>query len=97
MVDVVGPVVAVGEARTPLPTPDLDDPGLKPATQTKAIGIIYPPPDIRAIVDKTAQFVARNGTFPLLFADLHAVSTAETPMYGMLLDPQLVSKFVSDS
>eukprot|EP00501_MAST-03F_sp_TOSAG23-6_P001435 GSMAST32.ASY1.ANO1.1492.1 assembled CDS len=24
-------------------------------------GIIYPPPDVRAIVDKTAQFVARNG------------------------------------
>lgn len=25
-------------------------------------GIIYPPPDIRTIVDKTAAFVARNGT-----------------------------------
>ncbi|VDK69291.1 unnamed protein product [Anisakis simplex] len=25
------------------------------------IGIIYPPPDIRTIVDKTAAFVARNG------------------------------------
>jgi splicing factor 3A subunit 1 len=24
-------------------------------------GIIIPPPDIRAVVDKTAQFVARNG------------------------------------
>lgn len=24
-------------------------------------GIIYPPPDIRAIVDKTARFVANNG------------------------------------
>lgn len=30
-------------------------------TQTKAIGVILPPPDIRAIVDKTAQFVAKNG------------------------------------
>ncbi|OZJ05568.1 hypothetical protein BZG36_01717 [Bifiguratus adelaidae] len=29
----------------------------KPST-----GIIYPPPDIRAIVDKTADFVARHGT-----------------------------------
>lgn len=29
--------------------------------QGKVTGIIYPPPDIRAIVDKTAQFVARNG------------------------------------
>ncbi|CAJ0640259.1 16150_t:CDS:2, partial [Entrophospora sp. SA101] len=25
------------------------------------VGIIYPPPDIRNIVDKTATFVARNG------------------------------------
>jgi splicing factor 3A subunit 1 len=33
----------------------------KLATQTRAIGIIMPPPDIRAIVDKTAQFVAKNG------------------------------------
>ncbi|GLE05172.1 hypothetical protein PINS_up014160 [Pythium insidiosum] len=29
--------------------------------QGKVTGLIYPPPDIRAIVDKTAQFVARNG------------------------------------
>ena len=25
------------------------------------IGIIYPPPEVRSIVDKTASFVARNG------------------------------------
>ncbi|KHJ82874.1 surp module, partial [Oesophagostomum dentatum] len=25
------------------------------------IGLIFPPPDIRTIVDKTAAFVARNG------------------------------------
>ncbi|KAG9154027.1 hypothetical protein Leryth_000534 [Lithospermum erythrorhizon] len=31
------------------------------ATQTRTIGIIYPPPDIRNIVDKTSQFVAKNG------------------------------------
>ena len=30
-----------------------------PPRQVK--GIIYPPPDIRAIVDKTARFVAKNG------------------------------------
>eukprot|EP00898_Chlorokybus_atmophyticus_P003838 jgi/Chlat1/4455/Chrsp29S04408 len=30
-------------------------------TQTKAVGIIHPPLDIRNIVDKTAQFVAKNG------------------------------------
>lgn len=31
------------------------------ATQTRSIGMIHPPPDIRSIVDKTATFVARNG------------------------------------
>lgn len=30
-------------------------------THTAALGIIQPPPEVRAIVDKTAQFVARNG------------------------------------
>lgn len=55
-----GQIVAVGEARTVLPTPDLSN--IKAVeTQTKAIGVIYPPPDIRAIVDKTADFVGRNG------------------------------------
>ena len=29
--------------------------------QGKVTGVIIPPPDIRAVVDKTAQFVARNG------------------------------------
>ncbi len=29
--------------------------------QGKVVGVIIPPPDIRAVVDKTAQFVARNG------------------------------------
>ena len=59
-----GAIVAVGEAKTAggatLPAADLE--GLKQlVTQTRAIGVILPPPDIRAIVDKTAQFVARNG------------------------------------
>ena len=31
------------------------------AIQGETIGIIVPPPDIKAIVNKTAQFVARNG------------------------------------
>ncbi|CAO2824757.1 unnamed protein product [Amaranthus hypochondriacus] len=31
------------------------------ATHTRTIGMIHPPPDIRNIVDKTAQFVAKNG------------------------------------
>lgn len=35
----------------------------KLVTQTKAIGVILPPPDIRAIVDKTASFVAKHGEY----------------------------------
>ncbi|CAK4157789.1 unnamed protein product [Aphanomyces euteiches] len=31
------------------------------AVQGRVTGLIYPPPEIRAVVDKTAQFVARNG------------------------------------
>ena len=34
---------------------------IEKASQGKASGIIIPPPEIRAVVDKTAQFVARNG------------------------------------
>ncbi len=55
-----GSLVAVGNAKPALPTPDLG--GLKLVdTQTKAIGVIVPPPDIRAILEKTAAFVAKNG------------------------------------
>jgi splicing factor 3A subunit 1 len=38
---------------------DLND--LEKAKQGKVTGVIIPPPEIRAVVDKTAQFVARNG------------------------------------
>jgi hypothetical protein len=41
--------------------PKLDVNAIKIATHTKALGIILPPPDIRSIVDKTAQFVVKNG------------------------------------
>lgn len=56
-----GAIVPVGKAKGVLPGPNLS--GVKQVvdTQTKAIGLIQPPPDIRAIVDKTAQFVAKNG------------------------------------
>jgi splicing factor 3A subunit 1 len=30
-------------------------------SQGKVVGVIIPPPEIRAVVDKTAQFVAKNG------------------------------------
>ncbi len=54
-------MVAVGEARTHLPPAEELLAIKKLATQTKAIGIILPPPDIRAIIDKTSQFVAKHG------------------------------------
>lgn len=50
-----GPVQIV----TPEP-PKNDAPEETPATKP-IVGIIYPPPEVRNIVDKTASFVARNG------------------------------------
>ena len=35
--------------------------GMTGSVQGKVQGVIIPPPEIRAVVDKTAQFVARNG------------------------------------
>jgi hypothetical protein len=40
---------------------DHNEEDVSKAMQGKVIGVIIPPPDIRAVVDKTAQFVARNG------------------------------------
>ena len=58
-----GAMVPVGQARTALPKPDLSSiPAVE--TQTHIIGVITPPPDIKAIVDKTASFVAKNGGPP---------------------------------
>lgn len=63
-----GAIVPVGEARTALPAPDLG--GLRSVeTHTQALGVIQPPPDLKAIVDKTATFVARNGD-PLIIPSL---------------------------
>lgn len=59
-----GAIVPVGQAQSSLAkgVSGADVEGVKQLlTQTKAIGVILPPPDIRAIVDKTAQFVAKNG------------------------------------
>jgi hypothetical protein len=53
-----GAVVPVGEVKSSFGT------GTEQVdTQTHEIGLIIPPPDIKAIADKTAQFVAKNGTF----------------------------------
>ena len=57
-------VVAVGEVKSALPAPQLD----VVETQTKAIGIIQPPHQIRLIIDKTAGFVAKTGASSLLRA-----------------------------
>ena len=61
-----GAIVAVGQAQSGSGSAGVSKADLeevkKLLTQTKAIGVILPPPDIRAIVDKTAQFVAKNGT-----------------------------------
>lgn len=54
MAATVGALVPVGEARTVLPK--------AVQTHTHQIGLVLPPPDIRAVADKTAQFVARNGS-----------------------------------
>ena len=57
-----GQLVAVGQARSALS----HGVGQGMETHTHVVGVIVPPPDIRAIADKTAAFVARNGTFSLL-------------------------------
>lgn len=52
-----GALVAVSEVRSAGHTVD----GATVETQTQKVGLIYPPPDIRAIADKTALYVAKNG------------------------------------
>ncbi|XP_075895194.1 splicing factor 3A subunit 1 isoform X1 [Nelusetta ayraudi] len=53
-----GPVQIV----TPEPNNKQNDVAVEETPATKPIvGIIYPPPEVRNIVDKTASFVARNG------------------------------------
>jgi hypothetical protein len=86
-----GQIVPVGEASTVLPTPDLSN--IKAVdSQTKAVGIIYPPPDIRAIVDKTADFVGRNGmTLPAAQMSLVHTNTgcAYTSLKQKCIDEQM--------
>lgn len=64
-----GAIVPVGPVKSVLPSPNLA--AVKVDTQTRAIGLIQPPPDIRAIVDKTAQFVAKNGMQALVWTTLN--------------------------
>uniref|UniRef100_A0A8C5TVH4 Splicing factor 3A subunit 1 n=1 Tax=Malurus cyaneus samueli TaxID=2593467 RepID=A0A8C5TVH4_9PASS len=43
------------------PNPPEEEPKEEAAPAKPVVGIIYPPPEVRNIVDKTASFVARNG------------------------------------
>ncbi|KAJ4915796.1 putative splicing factor 3A subunit 1 [Raphanus sativus] len=51
------------------------------ATHTRTIGIIHPPPDIRSIVEKTAQFVSKNG---LEFEKRIVASNAKNAKFNFL-------------
>ncbi|QDZ19966.1 subunit 1 of splicing factor 3A [Chloropicon primus] len=56
-----GALVSVSDAKTRL-TSSAYTSGLDQSAQgAGTIGLILPPPDLRAIVDKTAQFIAKNG------------------------------------
>lgn len=56
-----GAIVAVGSVKSvSLPAPDLSK-VRSVETHTRALGIIQPPTDLRAIIDKSATFVAKNG------------------------------------
>lgn len=82
-----GAIVPVGPAKSVLPTPSLA--GLKLETQTRAIGVIQPPPDIRAIVDKTAQFVAKNGAYSVALDQATAGSCSMHEIVHCLQEPNL--------
>ena len=89
-----GELVAVGKVVNSLPAPDFA--GLTIESQTNAIGLIHPPPDIRAIVDKTAQFVAKNGTdavcsFRVTFSNAFIVTSATRSTCRLSLELLLAS------
>lgn len=54
------PSIDVIQPPPPPPAMEKEEPILQPTTKP-IVGIIYPPPEVRNIVDKTASFVARNG------------------------------------
>ncbi|XP_015120125.1 splicing factor 3A subunit 1 [Diachasma alloeum] len=49
-----------GQDSVVVPPPPIEGEEVAPSSQP-IVGIIYPPPEVRNIVDKTASFVARNG------------------------------------
>ncbi|NXA55303.1 SF3A1 factor, partial [Nothocercus julius] len=59
-----GPVQAMPPAQPAPPAeskPPEEEPKEEASPAKPVVGIIYPPPEVRNIVDKTASFVARNG------------------------------------
>lgn len=56
-VNVIAPIAPIAPV-APVENVNTEPP---PEQTTPTIGIIYPPPEVRNIVDKTASFVARNG------------------------------------
>ena len=58
-----GALVPVSDARTATSFPSSSSREVQgsAASGAGAVGLILPPPDLRAIVDKTAQFIAKNG------------------------------------
>lgn len=56
MEDTAHAIVPVGQVKS-----SISGKSVELETQTHEIGLIVPPPDIKAIADKTAQFVAKNG------------------------------------
>eukprot|EP00914_Ancora_sagittata_P007536 GHVO01014762.1.p1 GENE.GHVO01014762.1~~GHVO01014762.1.p1 ORF type:complete len:350 (-),score=71.67 GHVO01014762.1:166-1215(-) len=45
----------------PPPCPPVASPPTEQPNNVASLGIIFPPPEIKGIIDKTAQFVAKNG------------------------------------
>uniref|UniRef100_A0A803TUM8 Splicing factor 3a subunit 1 n=1 Tax=Anolis carolinensis TaxID=28377 RepID=A0A803TUM8_ANOCA len=54
-------VMAPAQATPPEAKQPEDEPKEEAVPAKPVVGIIYPPPEVRNIVDKTASFVARNG------------------------------------
>jgi len=55
-------LVAVSDVRDAVPVLSSSQKPPLRSSQTRAVGVILPPPDIRAILEKTAQFVGKNGS-----------------------------------
>ena len=67
-----GAIVPVGKVKSvTLPPPDLSK-VRSVETHTRALGIIQPPTDLRAIIDKSATFVANNGELSPLYIKVAA-------------------------